>query len=99
MGYIEIDVVEDEPESKEYRDRLVSVHKAINTLREDLYLLDPSERAVLVKEYISEVSPKEVAMSMYYGSTTRATLIAELIRKEDHTLIEDIAEKVLKWWK
>ena len=92
MGHIEI-----EPEeSKEYKDRLSSVYKAINTLKEDLSLLDPSERAVLVKEYISEISPKEVAMSMYYGNTVRATLIAELIRKEDHTLIEDVVDKVLK---
>jgi len=96
MGYIEIDVVEDEPENKEIKDKLSGIYKAINTLKKDLYLLDPSERAVLVKTYIDEVSPKEVAMSMYYGNTARATLIAELIRKEDHTLIEDIVERTLK---
>ena len=91
MGYIEINPVE----NKEHKDKLASVYKAVDTLKKDLYLLDPSERAVLVKEYISEVSPKEVAMSMYYGNTTRATLIAELIKKEDHTLLEDAVNKVL----
>jgi len=96
MSFIEISPEENEPENKEMKDKLASVHKAIEILKEDLYLLDPSERALLVKEFINKVSPREIAMSMYYGNTTKATLIAELIRKEDHALIKDTLDKVLK---
>jgi len=96
MGYIEINPEENEPKNKEMKDRLASVYKAVEVLKKDLHLLDPSERAVLVKDYINVVSPKEIAMTIYYGNTTRATLIANLIRKEDHIILEDIVDKVLK---
>jgi len=91
MSYTKI-----EPESNEYKDRLVSVFKAVKTLKEDLFLLDPSERAVLIKDFMEEVSPREIAMTMYYGNTTRATLIANLIRQEEALNIEHRIEGVIQ---
>ena len=96
MSFIEISPEENEPENKEMQDKLASVYKAVEILKKDLYLLDPSERAVLVKHYINEVSPKEVAMSIYYGNTKRGIVISKLIQKEDHAILEDMVDKVLK---
>ena len=91
MSYIDI-----EPENNEYKNKLASVYKAIRTLKEDIFLLDPSERAVLIKDFMEEIPPKEIAMAMYYGNTTRATLIANLIRQEEGMHIEHNIEGFIK---